>query len=57
MTTHSNPVNEELPAARFRPVNLLRPPFHLPAPVCIAKDTVNEPTMFMMMSDLSTLQL
>ena len=57
MTTHSNLVNEELPGGRFRPVNLLRPPFHLPAPVCIAKDTVNEPTMFMMMSDLSTLQL
>ena len=55
MTTHSNPENEELPGERFRPVNLLRSPFHLPAPVCIAKDTANEPTMFMMMSDLRTL--
>ena len=57
MTTHSNPENEELPGERLRPVNLLRPPFLLPAPVCIAKDTVNEPTMFMMMSDLSSLKL
>ena len=43
MTTHSNPVNSELPGGRFRPVNFLRSPFYLPAPLCLGKDTVSEP--------------
>ena len=56
-TTHSNPVNSELPGGRFRPVNFLRSPFYLPAPLCLGKDTVSEPDLFVMLSDLQSLSL
>ena len=57
MTTHSNPVNSELPGGRFRPINFLRSPFYLPAPLCLGKDTVSEPDLFVMLSDLQSLPL
>ena len=36
---------------RYRPVNFFKPPFNLPEPVCIAKDT-EEKGMFIMLYDL-----
>ena len=59
MTTLDNQVNEELPESRYRPVNLFRAPFYLPAPVCVAKDIVqnSDPSagMYTMLSDAATI--
>ena len=55
MTTLDNPVNEELPGSRYRPVNLFRAPFYLPAPVCVAKDTVESAGMYAMLSEAATI--
>ena len=57
MTTLTNQVNEELPSGRYRPVNLFRSPFYLPAPVCVAKDTIESATMYAMLSDASTIDI
>ena len=59
MTTLDNQVNEELPESRYRPVNLFRAPFYLPAPVCVAKDIVqnsdSSARMYTMLSDAATI--
>ena len=59
MTTLDNQVNEELPESRYRPVNLLRDPFYLPGPVCVARDIVqnsdSSARMYTMLSDAATI--
>ena len=57
MTTLSNQVNEELPGSRYRPVNLFRAPFFLPAPVCVAKDTIESAGMYAMLSNAATINI
>ena len=57
MTSLSNQENEELPDSRYRPVNLFRAPFYLPAPLCVAKDTVESAEMYAMLSDANTIDI
>ena len=57
MTSLSNQENEELPDSRYRPVNLFRAPFYLPAPLCVAKDTVESAEMYAMLSDANTIAI
>ena len=55
MTTLSNQINEELPESRYRPVNLFKAPFYLPAPICVAKDTIESTGMYAMLCDAATI--
>ena len=57
MTTLSNQENEELPDFRYRPVNLFRAPFYLPAPLCVAKDTIESAGMYAMLTDAATINI
>ena len=57
MTSHANRINQELPRwPSFRMINFFYPPFSLPAPMCIAKDT-GEKDMYIIMYDLKKLPL
>ena len=59
MTSQSNQENKEVKIpgrykGRYRPVNFFRPPFSLPAPVCVGKDT-NRNDMFIILYKLSSI--
>jgi len=62
MTSQSNQHNEEITdadisnAGRYRPVNFFRPPFSLPAPICVGKDTYEE-DMYIILYKLALLPL
>ena len=55
MTTNTNKNNLELgKTGEFRLINFFHPPFSLPQPVCIAKDTYEE-DMYIMLYNLNSL--
>ena len=57
MTTHANTNNLELEkTGKFRMINFFYPPFSLPQPVCIAKDTFEE-DMYIMLYNLNSLKI
>ena len=57
MTTHTNQVNIDL-VPRFRPLNFLKSPFHLPIPVCLSKDTTESSlSSYMMLADLQSMDI
>ena len=60
MTQESNQVNTQVPkevmgSHRGRSLNFFKPPFNLPAPICIGKDT-KENAMYVMLYDMQTLK-
>ena len=59
MTSQANPFNKEISSggiykARYRPLNFFRPPFSLPAPVCVGKDT-DKKDMFIILYKLTSM--
>ena len=61
MTSQSNQDNKEVSPiqgykTRYRPVNFFLPPFSLPAPICVGKDT-NKNDMFIILYKLSSMPL
>ena len=60
MTSQSNQNNKDISSerlykARYRPVNFFKPPFSLPAPICVGKDT-NKKDMFIILYELSSIR-
>lgn len=57
MTTHAIKFNQELPKwPRYRKINLLYPPFSLPAPLCVAND-IKERGVYIILYDLNSISM